>query len=184
MRHFPIAIAALLGLAAPAAAADPPAIISLRPGEQAIVLIDDGGRVRVERTGPARLSDYDRAAVRELLLNHPDAVGPNPAIHTEGDGHLPDPPPVEPGSIRISFQAVAADGKEQESRLLLLENGYGRGLVYRATITHDGRSEPTDVCVVPPGIRGYEHWPYAIGRIDLRELRLVPLREGDPLTCE
>jgi hypothetical protein len=79
---------------------------------------------------------------------------------------------------------VAPGGKEEESRLLLIENGYDRGLRYRATIYRRGRSEPTDVCVVIPERRGYEHWPYPIDRIELSGLTLFPLREGDPLTCE
>jgi hypothetical protein len=184
MRHLLIAVAGLMGLAAPAHAADAPGKVSLRPGEQTIVLIDDGGRVTVAKGGPARMSEYDRAAVFELLRNHPDAVGSIAAIHTEDDGHLPPPPPVERGAVRISFLAVAATGKESESRLLLVENGYDRGLRYRAIISRSARNEPTDVCVVIPERRGYEHWPYPIDRIELSGLTLFSLREGDPLTCE
>ena len=172
-----LAAAALLALpAAPSSAADK---VSLRPGEMAIVVIDDGGRVSVERGGAARpMSDEDRAMVRDLLLNHPEAFGPQAAL-IRADLARP-APPVARGEIRFSFIALG----ERNDTLLIVENGYDRGLRYRAVMSRGSRSEPTDVCVVVPGRRGYEHWPYPIDRIDLGTMTLVPYREGDVPTCE
>ena len=47
-----------------------------------------------------------------------------------------------------------------------------------------GEDEPTDVCAVLPMLRGYEHWPYPIDRIELTKLTLIPYRQGDNPTCE
>jgi hypothetical protein len=39
------------------------------------------------------------------------------------------------------------------------------------------------VCIVLPGKRGYEHWPYPIEKIELSEFTVEPWKEGDPVTC-
>jgi len=176
--RFVIATAALLGLAAsPALAAD---TISLRPGEAVTVVIDDGGRATVAEGGAARpMSDHDKAMVRDLLVNHPDAFGPKAAIVTAGEtGPVP---PVKKGEVHFSFLALGNGGRE---RLLIVENGYVLGLRYRAVMHRSGRVEPTDVCVVIPERRGYEHWSYPIDRIELGALILVPFGEGETPTCE
>ena len=170
-----IAPAAIWGIgAAQAQAAEP---ITLRPGEAVTVLIDDGGRVTTAANKPALpMSAYDRAAVEDLLVNHPEAYGVSSAVLDAGE-----PPPIASGEVRISLRILP--GKE-EATLLILENGYGQGFKYRAAMRQNGRSQPTDVCVVRPWHRSYEHWPYRIDRLDLSGLILVPLRPDQPATCE
>jgi hypothetical protein len=177
MIRFIVATAAALGLAAgPARAAD---TISLRPGEAVTVVIDDGGRASVEEGGAARpMSDEDKAMVRDLLVNHPEAFGPRAAIITAGEGKPV--PSVSRGEVHFSFMTFG----EGNDRLLIVENGYGRGLRYRAIMHRNGRAEPTDVCIVIPERRSYEHWSYPIERIDLSAIALVPYRDGEVPTCE
>lgn len=179
MRTFLIASAILLA-PAPAGAAGK---VSLQPGEQATVLIDDGGLVSARPGGRATLSPFDKAAIVDLVVNHPDAYGPKSHRFTD-DQPMPPAPTIEPGAIRISFHTMPSVEKGGEARVLVIENGYDRGLRYRATISRDGRSQPTDVCRVMPERRSYEHWPYAIDRIELTALTLVPLGPNDPVICE
>jgi hypothetical protein len=172
-----VAAATLVGLAAgPARAAD---TISLQPGEAVTIVIDDGGRTNVEKGGAARpMSDEDKAMVRDLLVNHPEAFGPRAAVIT-AKGATP-APAVTRGEVHFSFMTFG----EGNERLLIVENGYGRGLRYRAIMHRGGRAEPTDVCVVIPERRSYEHWSYPIDRIDLGGITLVPYRDGEVPTCE
>lgn len=153
-------------------------ILSLRTGQALIVTVDDAGEISIvgiEIAPP--LSALDAAAVRDLVANHQGAVGSTAApVRLE----LPQPPPLPRDRIRIAL-VEQGGGK---ARLLIIQNGYDRGFRYRAALQRGGRSEPTDVCTVLPGIRGYEHWPYKFDRIDLSDLRLVPMREGEPPTCE
>lgn len=178
MRNFLILVSLLLSPAIAASAAGTSGSVSLRPGEGVTVVIDDGGRASVEKGGAARpMSDEDKAMVRDLLKNHPEAFGPRGAFVT-AEGARPAPPVIR-GEIRFSFLTL-----EGNDRLLIVENGYERGLRYRAIMHRSGRSEPTDVCVVIPQRRSYEHWPYPIERIDLGAMTLVPYRDGEMPTCE
>jgi len=181
MSRFPIALTAILLALATAAAPAGAEPLKLRPGEEATVLVDDGGRVSVAAQRPAApLSEFDRAAVRQLTGGTQDyAVGPNAALLRSDDGSLPTPEPVARGAIRIAFVRLP-DGKS----LLIIENGYGRAMSYRATITRDEKAQPTDVCQVIPEKRGYEHWPYPIGRIELTDIRLEPWYPTSRIRCE
>ena len=93
------------------------------------------------------------------------------------------PDPIAGDQLRISlFRLTRRDGAVET--LLVLENGYDRALRYRARMIVDGRSQPTDVCTVLPRLRGYEHWPHAIERMELSDFALVGYRPGTPPVCE
>jgi len=68
--------------------------------------------------------------------------------------------------------------------LLVIENGQGRALRYRAGMTVNGQERHTDVCVVLPRLPSYEHWPHPIERLELSDFRFVPWVAGTPPTCE
>jgi hypothetical protein len=172
---------AMLIAALPApAAAQAVGTIGLARGETVNFQIDDGGAAVLARGRADALSAYDQATLDLVRNADPKlATGANAIAIT--DGQLgPSAPPIAPGAIRISFVAVR-DGAES---LLILENGYDRGLAYRARITIRGRSQPTDVCVVIPGRRGHEFWPEPIERIELSGFRLQPWDESQPVHCE
>ena len=86
--------------------------------------------------------------------------------------------PVAPNRITLRFHSIAG-----QHSMLILENGYDRAIVYRARMTLGDRTTPTDVCLVMPGRRGYEHWPHSIDRLDLSDFSVTEWREGDPVTC-
>jgi hypothetical protein len=182
MRIILAAALALIAAAAPASAQQPRAAdaVSLAAGEEATIAFDDGERTSVTAHGRAApLSTYDRAALQNLTTgNIEDAVGPNSRPLSERE-LLQSPPPITAGLVRIVFVPVSG-GKET---FLILENGHTRALAYRARIFRRGQGRPTDVCVVLPGIRGYEHWPYPIERIELTGFRLEAWNGGAP-RCE
>ena len=66
----------------------------------------------------------------------------------------------------------------------MFETGNAGAWRSRASVTRGRRTERTDVCTVLPGLRGYEHWPYSIDRIDLSDFALVPYRAGSAPVCE
>jgi hypothetical protein len=181
-RHL-IPLAAVLMACLPALLrAQTVATIPLTPGETVSFQIDDGGAVAVIRGRAEPLSDYERAALHHTLQTDPALTsGSNALDIRSSDVGMREPPPVSSEVIRVRFLPVG-DGGHQS--LLLLENGYDRGFVYRARITAHGSGQATDVCLVLPRRRGSEYWPYVIGRIELSGFRLVPWDDTQSPHCE
>jgi hypothetical protein len=174
------ALALIVGaslLAAPAAAQDIPAL-SLTPGESIVLHFDDGGRVGPPERGTAAWSRFDLVAARQLAgTTPPDAPMANATPIQTGDENRPDP--IPPGLVRI--RALSIDGRHT---LLVVENGEGRALAYRARMTVRGRTQPTDVCVVLPHLPSYEHWAFPIERLELSDFRFIAWAPGRAPTCE
>jgi hypothetical protein len=174
---------ALIGLVAMAlhtgaAAAGGSATVTLAPEEAVTLRADVKGALAVASRDRAEWTPFDLAVARNFLRGLYDrGAGPN-SIGSLLPG-MPDPPAIVPGQVRLRFLLIA--GRQAE---LLLENGYDRALVYRASITVDGQTRPTDVCVVLPHNRSSEHWPHAIQRIDLSDFELVDWEAGRAPTCE
>lgn len=79
-------------------------------------------------------------------------------------------------TVRFSFSDMSG------MRMLNVENGYQRALLYRARMFIGGRSANTSICPVMGGIVGIESWGDPIDRLELREPRLL---EGDvPFNCQ
>lgn len=175
-----LAAAALWTLAACAAAPEPAndrATVGL--GESVLARVEGAAVQVIERTPAGALTPFEQRAAGHLGSGHYDwASGPTAAPMT---AHPDDPPPapVRANAVRIRFMAVPG----RNETLLVIENGYDRAFVYRALITVRGRTEATDVCLVRPGLRGIEHWPYAIERIEIYEVTLQPWQDGDRVSC-
>lgn len=167
-----------LVLAGTAALAQPQGNVALAPGEAITFQFDDGGVPAGSPTrGAAEWTPFDLAAARHLAgLTPPDA--PVQATSIPADGSFPDPEPIPPGTLRLRFLSIA-----ERHSLLVIENGTGQALVYRARMTLDGETRPTDVCLIAPGQHGFEHWPHPIARLDLTDFRFVPWRPGDRQPC-
>jgi hypothetical protein len=185
LRKLLIALSILIGLSSAAWALEDVLFLGLEPGARFVVEVDDAGEVTVTPDGTARLSDLDRDVLRQFADTYDDPeklaemIGPNAAIIRSD---MAQPRPVEPGLVRISFFRMTGRNGLPET-LLLLENGYDSGFRYRAQMVRGERTEPTDVCMVLPRLRGYEHWPYSIDRINLSEFALVPYRAGTAPAC-
>lgn len=154
-------------------------VVTVPVGTSVTLRADDALSFRVASTGTATLDAYGAAAAKRLGGVPCDTPTCAPIIRQRGDLGLPAAPVVSSGVVRASFLALPKVGHS----LLVIENGYGRALVYRARITVKGRTTPTDVCLVLNRRRGYEHWPYAIDRIELSALRLVQHDPARPLPC-
>ncbi|HEX8655632.1 MAG TPA: hypothetical protein VF693_10465 [Allosphingosinicella sp.] len=176
-----LAIVSALSLAPPAAAERQSATVTLEAGESVVVTLDDGGRPHETARGAApRLSRFEAAAVWNLTRGvYGEAVGPESARIVAGEDGVPVAPAIAPGAVRIKLVSLGPD-----STLLVLENGYDRGLSYRATIAAPGEAVATDVCQVMPRRFSLEHWPYRITRLELSGFRLVPWIEGQDPICE
>jgi hypothetical protein len=70
-----------------------------------------------------------------------------------------------------------------EHAMLVLANGYGRAIAYRARITTRGQTRPTDVCIVIPNRHGFEYWPFRIDRLEISDMRFVAWKEGESAPC-
>jgi hypothetical protein len=161
----------ILCFASPALAGFP-----IPPGFELTMTIDAKGEPFVIGIGRATLTPQDRAALATLATI--DCKTPQCApLAMKDDGALPKPAPLKPNTVVIAF--VVENGQSG----LIIRNGYDMGFVYRARITRDGREGPTDVCLVMPKKRGYEHWPYPISQIELSDLSLRPWKPKDGLPC-
>jgi hypothetical protein len=169
-------LAAML-VASPAAAQDMPAI-SLAPGESVIVHFDDGGAVGTPERGRAAWSRFDLYAAQQLAGAAPVDVPQTEGVMIQGTDEAR-PEPI-PGDV-VRIRALSIDGRHT---LLVIENGQGRALTYRARMTVQGREQQTDVCVVLPHMPSYEHWAFPIERLALSDFRFIPWAPGRRPTCE
>lgn len=174
------ALASLLGLlliAAPAAAQETRPTVSLQPGDAATVRLGPQGDAgAVDRNG-ARWTAHDLAVARHMV-GQPIPDAPVPTAEPIPGENMPAPSPITPNQIRLRFHAIA-----DRHTLLIIENGYDHAIVYRARMRRDGRELATDVCLIMPGRRGYEHWPHMIERLDLSDFRVEDWQEGSPVPC-
>ncbi|HET9231300.1 MAG TPA: hypothetical protein VFO00_08420 [Vitreimonas sp.] len=177
MRAF-LAVAAALALMSCATAPTSVSGIGLAPGEGVILIAGPDGSLReVARTdSPNALSATERAVVAGLR-GSTAGMGQNtiPMIGTAADSSED----IETNRIKVRFLIVAPSDS-----VLVITNGYGQAVSYRASILVNDHSAPTDVCTVLPTMHGVEHWPYLIDRIELSDMRLIPWRQGDAPHCE
>jgi hypothetical protein len=168
----------LIALPAAAAAQDIPDI-SLAPGEAVTVRFDDGGRVGEPQRGRAGWNRFDIAAARQMAGMTPPDEPMREAMPaaTPADGSRPDP--IPPDEVRMRFLSVSG-----RHSLLVVENGQGRALAYRARMTVNGQRRHTDVCIVLPRLQSYEHWPHPIERLELSNFRFIAWAPGRNPTCE
>ena len=177
MRRWHFILAVLFVAATPAGAQQIPAI-SLVPGESVTVRLDDSGRAGAPERGRAEWTRFDVYAAQHLSrLPVPDA--PVPEGTPFGAPESLSPEPIPESEIRVRFLTIA-----DRHAMLVVENGQGRALAYRARMTLNGRSRHTDVCVVLPLLPSYEHWPHLIERIELTDFRFIPWVTGRAPTCE
>jgi hypothetical protein len=179
-----IALIAALQLCSTVAARaqDIAAVVTLAPGEIATIQLDpkhQGGVTVMERGSAPAMSALAQQAARDLSPGgaSADATGQN-VVPIEGPSDGLEPLPAN--AVRLSFAQVP----DQDQVVLMIENGYQHALAYRATIHVNGREQPSDVCLVLPALRSFEHWPYLIERIDLSDFEARNWRDGDPITCE
>jgi len=134
----------------------------LKPGES-LVLHREGDGWRVASRGPADAVPMDRVATivsRGLVdgsMAQPGTIPPRKA------GEPPDRIPAPPDAVRFTARAPAAG-----HTLLVVENGFGRPLAYRATLTRPGAAEErTSVCGVAAGRAAFEHWAYDVAGLSI-----------------
>ena len=146
------------------------------PGTEATLAIIDGDFAPVA-AGAAEPDTFERGIAAAMARGDiPGAAGPSPAPIPK-DHHEP-----APLANRLVIRLLVLSG-EKPATLLIVRNGYERALVYRAQMVVKGRQSATDVCLVIPGKTGVEHWPYAIDQLILDELKLVPWKQGDAVSC-
>ena len=179
MRNLMLIAAAALAAAAPGRT-QAPADLSIASGEMVVVRIGDDGGLTLVRRGPAPpMAPYARAEMEAMAKVTVPAGTKAPAVGFRSPGARAIP--IAPDEVALALYDAPA--RTPHDSLLAIENGYGRGFVYRAVMRRGERSAATDVCLVMPGKRGFEYWPFQMDRIDLSQLRLVPWKPGDAVPC-
>jgi hypothetical protein len=173
--HWIVALAALSAATASEATEDR-LVLRLEAGAQAVITIDNQGKVHVAGGKAEPLSAQELAFVRQAVQDHPDAFGPNAAPVHSGQIF----PAIPPNNIRFRF--VSLEGGSQS--LLLVENGSDRSYLYKARIGYERNAGPTDVCQIIPDKRSVEHWAYPLDWIEISDVRAVPYDENVSPRCE
>ena len=151
--------------------------MTLSPGDAVTIRFDDGGRTGEPERGRAAWSRFDLVVARQLAGMTPPDAPMTEGIPIQGsEGNRPDPIPAD--EVRLRLFSIA-----DRHALLVVENGQGRALAYRARMTANGRTQPTDVCIVLPHLPSYEHWPHPVERIELSDFRFIPWPPGQMPTC-
>jgi hypothetical protein len=169
-----LAAACALQIAAPAPAQDRLPVIVV-PDETITLRLDDNRAPVVDRS-PATWTEFETAVARRLITGIGVDIGGSATLRSHTG--LPPEPEITAGAVRMRFFQIA--GRQS---VLFIENGEDRALIYRAVMTRNGRSEPTDVCLVPGRSRAQEHWPYPIEQLSLSDLHLVEWTGGETVPC-
>jgi hypothetical protein len=170
-------LAAMAAWAAPASA-EPQATIRLASGQTATIVSGPDG-LSSSRGPDAAFPPYEAAVGRQFSGGmYDDATGQK--VATVGGDELPEAAPIARNSVRMHFARI--DGGKQA--MLVVQNGYDQGFVYRAKVRFEGAWRTADVCLVIPGRYAFEHWPVAVDEVELSEFRFEPWQEGDSPHCE
>ncbi|HMI41295.1 MAG TPA: hypothetical protein VK485_08730 [Sphingomicrobium sp.] len=166
---------AALALANPGYAQD---TIFLQPGQSAQFKLGPTERPIETLRGDAEWTAFDVERARHLSgLTPPEKpVDHATPIYTK-DGDVA-PPPIQKEIVSTRFFSIAG-----QHSMLVVENGYEWALSYRAHMTLGGKSQLTDVCIVPPGKLSFEHWPHTIEKIELFDFRFVAWHPESPIPC-
>jgi len=167
--------AAAAAIASPAAAQG----VKLVPGEEVVFALDGGTPVGAKRASITP-NAFEAEVGRHFSGQKPPEAPVTEAVPIPGGDRLPLAPEPEAGKLRFRFLQVPGT----DHALLVVDNGYAKGLLYRAQITSNGRTGPTDVCLVMPGKGGVEHWPYAIASIEVSGFELVDWKPEDGVPCK
>lgn len=169
-----------LGVASAGAQVRAVETVTLQRGQAATLQFDEGGGALLMETSAApEMTPFELSVSRDFVRGAFDhAIGDTVAPITTAK--RPEAEEVQPHMVRLKFVQIP----DTDHTLLLIENGYGQGLRYRAVMHVDGEGERTDVCLVMPNLRSLEHWPYGVDAIELSDFHLLPWRDGDPLPCE
>lgn len=167
--------AVMMAVTSPAAAQS----VKLAMGDEVTFTLDGGKPVEF-RKAPAVPNRFETAVGAHFLGLEPPKAPVTEGQAFPGDLELPAAPVPDAGKIRFRFLGVAGS----DHAMLVIHNGYGQALIYRARISVRGKAGPTDVCLVMPGKPGIEHWPYAIDAIEVTGFELVPWKPEDGVPCK
>lgn len=165
---------AALALVAAAPVADAP-VLEIADGQSVMAQVTDSG-FSASAPAPAEIAPFEAAATNTLWQSGTYKVG---SVGT-GAGHdgVPETPPIAPDQIKLKM----VDYPKGQT-LLAVENGYAKALVYHAVMHRGGGAQKTTVCLVMPGKRTMEHWPFKIDQLELSDLHLVDWKHGDAMPC-
>ena len=165
-----------LALLAPSAVAARDVAVTLAPGEAVTLpVMEDGGFGTPVRGKTGARSDFERGVAAAFASGRYDAFS-GPAAGPLRGPSAPSPPG------QLSFRFVV--GASPDRRLLVVENGTGTPVRYRARIVVAGQARPTDVCTVLPHLRAVEEWPEPIERITLSAIELDRSAPADRPICK
>ena len=154
--------------------------IFVTPGAEASFHLEEDGSLILISGGAAQLSAFEARAARHYVgAQPPSAPVPNADVISAEDAGYPAPNEIARDQLTVRL-VQALDAPDM---ILIIENGYDKALRYHAVLHAGSRSARTDVCIIPPGRYGFEHWPFAFEAVELYSFELSDWRDGDPIPC-
>jgi hypothetical protein len=151
--------------------------VTLRSGQQALVVLNDSGRFELKAVTSISLKEQ-RELLDDIISNtgggHADLYTVN---SIRRDGGLP-----KSNLIRLTFLDMSRLGGAVQS-LLVFENRAGKTVRYRADIYQGTEGEQSKVCPVLPDIPGVDSWPYEIDHLEISNLSLASHDESKATPC-
>lgn len=153
--------------------------IELAPEQAATIRLDLVGKPvgEIERS-VAQWSAHEIAVTRRLVAAPTISAPMENAVPITSVPDDPGVAPVPANMIRLRFFSIA-----EKHSLLIVDNGYDRPIAYRARMTVAGAARPTDVCIVIPHSRSFEHWPEKIEAISIADIRFTEWQAGGEIPC-
>jgi hypothetical protein len=174
LRPVAMLASALVLIAAAPGQDDSPALVIERGHSLAVRI--DGTTVLATPAAADTIAPFEAAATNTLWQTGKYKVG---SVGTgPGRDGVPPTPPIVPDQVKLKMVEYP-----KGETLLAVENGYSRAFVYHAQMIRDKDAMPTTVCLVIPGKRTIEHWPFQIRQLVLRDIHLTDWKPGDPMQC-
>lgn len=176
MRFAAVAVAVAATVLGPAGMAEAPAggDMAMAAGTTVILAQREGMLVR-EPDGLAIWSDEDLKVAGIVAAIVPPVTDPQ---QTAGVVLHPPRCPVTAGQLRFRMMP-----QRNGHTFMIIENGLPYPVHYSARFRVEGTEEPTDVCIIPPGVRGVEHWPSGIERLTIGNVRPAVLPPDGSVPC-
>ncbi|HEX4695118.1 hypothetical protein [Sphingomonas sp.] len=157
--------------------------VTIARGEAVTLALDEAdGKTtphEIDRKPAPDASVFETAAAAKFASGAFDkAVGANGQPMSDAEIGAASPK-AAPNTLQLHFFRTPL----KDQSLLIIVNGFDRGMVYRATMRVKGQSQATDVCLVMPGKVGMEDWPFAIDSLDVSDFKLVPWKPEDGIVC-
>jgi hypothetical protein len=143
---------------------------------QSITLEGERAERLVGKTA-AELRDFEKDGVDRLFGKNGRYLVGSVTVHPDSPRASLVPRP-QPGTVRFRSMEYP-----RGQTVLVVENGYPQALTYHLDLLVRKQRKRTTVCIVTPGKRTIEHWPYKVRAMEISDVHLSIWSQGQRPAC-